>query len=456
MGAAGVLTASGGLVSACHKTPHPDAKNVLLIVADDMRYDHLQFMPNVQDLIAAQGRTFTQARCNVALCQPSRVGFLTGQLSKHNHEVEIGFFGTELNDHTNTVPGWMSQAGYHCAHVGKYVNGIDAAGGIPAPKGYKVWREYVDARAAYEFDIHDNKVRTTITGQYMTDYLAQEALAFLNDSYSPRLTVVTPTNPHAPFWPRDDHADDWLDFVWPIVEETDVSDKPSWIQALPQLSDADRDKIRTDVIGRLQELSAVDDMVARIVNGMPPALLAETVVIFTSDNGIFQGEHRIKDPGRKAGPYEVCSHVPLIARGPGFEPGPDVTVPSLAFQDIAATLLDVGHATPGLPNQAGTSLRELAQNPDAHRDRVLHHEIGQGWGRTADGISTGPDSSLGFRKLYRYPSVRTNPAGPFVYEAYDLDTDPDEDSNWANDPARLAERDVLEAELLALLAPDPA
>jgi hypothetical protein len=44
------------------------------------------------------------------------------------------------------------------------------------------------------------------------------------------------------------------------------------------------------------------------------------------------------------------------------------------------------------------------------------------------------------------------PEGPFTYEAYDLDSDPDEFVNWANDDARRSERDALEAELNALLA----
>jgi hypothetical protein len=83
---------------------------------------------------------------------------------------------------------------------------------------------------------------------------------------------------------------------------------------------------------------------------------------------------------------------------------------------------------------------------------MLLHEIGDGFFNvTGDGITTGPDNPHGFRKLYRYPSVRKNPRGPFIYEAYDLDRDPNELSNWANDPSRRPERDRLETELLALL-----
>ena len=109
--------------------------------------------------------------------------------------------------------------------------------------------------------------------------------------------------------------------------------------------------------------------------------------------------------------------------------------------------------TAGLPNQSGVPLTNVVLDPAAYNQRVLLHEIGNGYVTpTGDGMTTGPDHALGFRKLYRYPSVRQAPTGPFTYEAYDLDTDPDEFSNWAGDEARRGERDVLEAELNALLA----
>lgn len=449
-GAAGLLaTTAGSLLSGCHEKPHPDAPNVLVIVADDMRDDHLQFMPNVQALIGDQGRAFTQARCNVPLCQPARVGLFTGQMSKHNGELGIGFGGTKLRDHVNTVPGWMHEAGYHCGLFGKYINFVDGLGGIDGPSCYRTWRELV-GETPEELRVHVNKGVISVTDRYATDFLADEVLNFFRRAAAPRLCVVTPTQPHAPFRPRADHLDDWLDVVWPIVEDEDVSDKPAWIQALAPLTDDDRATIRQNAIGALQELAAVDDMVGRILTGIEPDVLADTIVIFTSDNGVHHGEHRRRSPGFKSGPYEVALHVPLLVRGPGFAPGPDVTVPSLVHQDIAATLLDVGHATAGLPHQAGTSLRTLCQSPGDHVDRVLLHEVGAGYETTGDGITTGPDSALGFRKLYRYPSVRSNPTGPFTYEAYDMDADPDEHHSWAEDPGRRDERDALEAELLAL------
>ena len=75
------------------------------------------------------------------LCQPSRVGLMTGQMSKHNNELGIGFVGTQLNDNNNCIGKWVADAGYRCGYFGKYVNYWDGRGGIDAPMGYATWRE---------------------------------------------------------------------------------------------------------------------------------------------------------------------------------------------------------------------------------------------------------------------------------------------------------------------------
>jgi len=165
------------------------------------------------------------------------------------------------------------------------------------------------------------------------------------------------------------------------------------------------------------------------------------------------GEHRRRGSATKSGPYEVGLHVPLLVRGPGFDSGAEITVPSLVFQDINATMRDLGGAEAGLPHQEGVSFAAIAADPTEHAGRVLLHAIGQGFNtETGDGITTGPDHPLGFRKLYRYPSKVAAPSGPFTFEAYDLDVDSDEHANWANDESRRDERERLESELDALLA----
>ncbi len=444
------LTSASTVLAACRPSGNPKP-NIVVIIADDMRYDHLQFMPNVQSLIQAPGRTFTQGRCNVPLCQPSRVGLMTGQMSKHNNELHIGFNGTALTDNNNCLGKWIRDAGYRCGYFGKYVNFWDGVGGIDAPEGYSTWRELVGASDGYEFDVHLNTGTTHVSGTYETDYLADEFGAFVAGS-EPFFAIVGTRLPHAPFNPPTEFEDDWLSYDWPIVDEVDVSDKPSWIQALPAMTEENRLQVLEDVRGTLRELLAVDAMIARLIDSIA-SVLPNTIVVFTSDNGVHQGEHRRYTAAKKSGPYDVTLRVPLLVRGPGFAPGPDVTAPVMVFQDLCATLLASARGTAGLPNQSGVPLNNVVLNPATHAQRVLLHEIGNGYvTASGNGMTTGPDHTLGFRKLYRYPSVRQAPTGPFTYEAYDLDTDPDEFSNWAGDETRRGERDVLEAELNALLA----
>jgi N-acetylglucosamine-6-sulfatase len=454
VGASSVLGGCGGDSTA---RGNPDRKerahpNFLLIVADDMRYDQLQYMPQVRRLIQDEGTTFTQARCNVPLCQPSRVGFLTGQMSKHNHERGIGFAGSTLTDHDDCIGHWMADAGYRCGFFGKYVNWYDGTGGIDPPAGYEAWHELITHDKDYGFRVRLDSGVATVSDVYSTDYLAQQAIEFIQGT-EPFVSIVTPTQPHSPSVPRRDLADTWSDFRWPVVDEVDVSDKPPWIRRLPPLTNADIDRIIADAGGALRELSAVDDMVDQIISAMEPGVLDNTVVIFTSDNGIHLGEHRRRGSATKSGPYEVGLHVPLLVRGPGFEPSAEITAPSMVFQDINATMRHLGRAEARLPHQAGVSLAAIAAASAERASRILLHAIGQGFEtESGDGITTGPDHPLGFRKLYRYPSKDTAPDGPFTYEAYDLDDDSDEDANWANDESRRDERDGLESELEALLA----
>jgi N-acetylglucosamine-6-sulfatase len=380
------------------------------------------------------------------------VGFLTGQMSKDNGEVSIGFYGSTLTDHDNCLGRWMHDAGYRCGFFGKYVNAYDTGNGIEPPAGYAAWHQLLDSRSEYEFRVRLDTGVAEITDVYSSDYLAQRAIEFMQGA-EPFLCIVTPTQPHAPSLPRADLADKWSDLSWPVVDEVDVSDKPPWIRRLPPLTEADVARIVTDARGALRELSAVDDMVDQVIGAMDPDVLDNTVVIFTSDNGIHLGEHRRRGAATKSGPYEVGLHVPLLVRGPGFEPGAEINAPSMVFQDINATMRRIGGAEARLPHQAGASLAAVAAAPTEYASRVLLHAIGQGFeGQTGDGITTGPDHPLGFRKLYRYPSTDAAPAGPFSYEAYDLDEDPDEDANWEDDESRRDERDALESELERLLA----
>lgn len=429
---AGLAVVSPRTLASCRPKGLPKP-NILVVTADDMRADHLPYMPKTLASFTA-GATFTSCRLNVNACQPSRVGFLTGQYALRN-----GCYATTdyMADPTQSLGPWMQEAGYTTAVIGKYPF---AFGGTPLA-GWSVQRTLrnLTELSAYGYGVFDGTT-TTHPSQHQVDYIFEEAVNFVSSAAKPWFCWVTPTNPHTPLDPKPEHQDDWLDVEWPIVDD-DLTGKPSWMQDLPRLTEVDRESIRDQARLQLQELSAVDDGVAALFSALgATGQLVNTIVIFTSDNGVMYGEHHLWGffPSVKTTPYEPSLRVPLLAIGPGFTVG-EVSA-AVTGQDLTATILAVAGYTPPVPLD-GIDLR---QTPPA--DRHLLHER-SGATPPVPGMPGGVGVSTATRKLWRHDAE-----DPDRYEMYLLDTDPHELVNVAYDPAYLDERNELEAALDALLA----
>src|SRR5262245_25744007 len=128
----------------------------------------------------------------------------------------------------------------------------------------------------------------------------------------------------------------------PSFNEADVSDKATDVTShTPPLTDAQINQLQLDYQGRGGSLRAVDDKVGRMVKTLKhTGQLRNTVIVFTSDNGWMQGEHRI--PGDKFLPYEESLGVPLIFRGPGIAQGRKINR-QVTNIDIAPTLARLAH-----------------------------------------------------------------------------------------------------------------
>ena len=124
--AAGAALALGKVAGCSNNDPEPPPArrpNVIVVLADDMRYDELPFMPNVTSLLVDEGVSFSAARHNISLCSPARAGFLTGQYSRrHRVRSQADAFGAVSNQH-KTVAVWMQDAGYTTGLIGKYFTG---------------------------------------------------------------------------------------------------------------------------------------------------------------------------------------------------------------------------------------------------------------------------------------------------------------------------------------------
>lgn len=375
--------------SAAVLGPRP---NVVVITTDDQTFDSLRFMPRVNSLLAAQGTSFTRNFASVPLCCPSRVSFLTGQYA-HNHGVlsndppKGGY--SAFRNAENDLPVWLQAAGYRTALVGKFLNGYPGiAGPTEVLPGWNEWFSPVGPgdTAYYDYVMNDNGALVPFgnaPADYSTDVLADRAVSVINSMaplaepfflwFTPRAphTVRTSVNPNPPPAPR--HVGAYASEALPrppSFNERDISDKPTSIGDRPALNPNDILRLEARYRAALESLLAVDEAVERIVNALGASgALANTLIIFTSDNGYFYGEHRLISGKERV--YEEATHVPLILRGPGVPAGAvrgDLT----ANIDLAPTIADVANATPMI-QQDGLSLMPLARDPARKlaRDQIL-------------------------------------------------------------------------------------
>jgi hypothetical protein len=170
--------------------------------------------------------------------------------------------------------------------------------------------------------------------------------------------------------------------------------------------------------------------------------LANTVILFTSDNGYFHGEHRVPDGKERL--YRPALRVPLLARGPRFPAGARVAAP-VANVDLAPTIVALTGSRPSRVMD-GRNLAAVAADPAAAAPRRILLEVGDNVGN--------PTSEGALTSRYLYAEHSTG-----EHELYDLATDPHQLVNRAGDPGHAAARQSLARDLdrlLACPAPSPA
>jgi N-acetylglucosamine-6-sulfatase len=435
--------------------------NILLITADDMRYDEMKYMPKTWALLGrTHGTEFTWAHCNIPLCSPTRAGIMTGQLSRYHNVLNNT---NNLTSSTSVPLGQYQQStfvaihnhGYRVGHIGKFFT--DLAGNAVKP-GFDFWRALQNITPYGIYDSESYAVfdgTSTVThSDYQDHYLTGQAIDFIRGS-EPWCLWYCPTSDHWPWQSPPNHTLEWQYKDFPLAIESDVSDKPSWIQGLPALSSAEIQYIYEDERNRLRELLALDDSIAAMVNTIEATgQMDHTTIIFHSDNGNMMGEHRIAGASpestviNKNVPYMAATHVPLLCRGPLFAAGNVATSPVSLSVDIVATMLARTGATAILPNQGGSNLVNIAVNPSTFTARKL---LGY---RDAGGDGLGFPTA-DFITDIQYRLIRhQGQSDPDKYELYDLVNDPNEYVNQAYNATGIwpALRSSMETSLNTLLA----
>ena len=498
------LVVALGALAGCAPSPgvSDTRPNILLIIADDHAYQAigaygsvLNETPNI-DRIADAGIRFDRALVTNSICAPSRAVILTGKYSHVNGVLDNV---DDFDGDQPTFPKLLQAAGYQTAAFGKWhlksePTGFDewevlpgqghyynpdfrTPAGVVRREGYVTdittdlaldWLES-DRKAEQPFFVwlgHKAPHRNWMPGpDHLTTYadttFAEPPTLF--DDYSTRapgaatqemeidrhMTLMydlklRPAGPATPDWERNFWAGMQERMTAAQLAEWDAAYGPrneAFLTAPPVGDDLVRWKYNEYLKDYLRTIASVDDNVGRVLDYLDESGLADnTLVVYTSDQGFYLGEHGWFD---KRWIYEESLRTPLLMQWPGRIAAGSATTALAANLDLAPTFLEVaGARMPG--DLQGTSLAPLlAGEPDADpRDSFYYHYY-ESQGPHAVPVHYGVVTER--YKLIRYPDLD-------AWELFDLEADPHELTNRGADPALAAVRKRLADELDRLRA----
>lgn len=460
-------------------------KNIVVVMTDDQGAWAMGCSGNSElktpnlDRLAANGMRFENFHCVSPVCSPARASFMTGkipsshgvhdwlasgQISEESLSDELkeafaqenpeqrylwpkhslkGDKGVRYLDGHKTFTEVLAENGYECGLSGKWH--IGAADEKQA--GFSFWSTCAIGGADYYHHVvlKDGKMEM-ITGEYITDYITDRALDFLDkrDEEKPFCLFVNYSAPHSP-WAKECHPAKYIEMYddcpfdsipnlppHPWVKGADTpfeewKKKPHpgvrFIHArYAPIKETWQEYRRDSIRGYYAAVTAMDESLGRILDRLENDGIAEdTLVIFTSDNGSNMGHHGIFGKGNGTYPmnmYDTSVKVPGLFSCPGTIPAGVVSKAQISHYDVFETVLDfAGINFEKTDDMPGNSFLPILLGKGEEKDSSVFVYDEYGMTRM---VSDG-DMKL----IVRYPD------GP--NELYDLKADPDEYKNLYDD-----------------------
>jgi arylsulfatase A-like enzyme len=421
--------------------------NVLLILTDDQGAWALGCAGNAEirtpnlDRLAERGMRFTDFFCVSPVCSPARASLFTGRIpSSHGvhdwiraGDVDPALLPPEyrpadeggardagpidyLQD-APTFPELLAEQGYVCGLSGKWHLGRNH---VPRP-GFQYWFTNAGAKYMNPGVIEDGQFR--VREGYMTDMITDHALRFLErhaGKEAPFYLSVHYTAPHGP-WAHSQHPAEYLRLYadCAFASVPDEPPHPGQINSAAHGTGAERVRL---LQGYYAAITAMDSQVGRLLDRLEAqGLLEDTLIVFTSDNGMNMGHHGVWGKGNGTFPqnmYEESVKVPFIVSRPGSVPEGRVCGRLLSHYDVMPTVFDyLGIELPPSGDRPGRSFAGLLRGgeSDAASGQAEPVVVFDEYGPVR------MIRSREWKYVHRYPY------GP--HELYDLKSDPGERRN---------------------------
>jgi arylsulfatase A-like enzyme len=481
---AGWLTLALGLgLASAAPTQRP---NIVFIFSDDHAWQAISaygstlvHTPNL-DRLGQEGILFDRCLVPNSLCGPSRATVLTGTYNHINgfyHNIHCRFDGSQI-----TFPKLLRQAGYQTAMIGKWHLESD-------PTGFDFWQILVDQGRYYNPPMIRNGTTIQLQG-YVTDLITDTALNWLKqrDPSRPFLLMCQHKAPHREWEPNLKNLNHDGDRTYPepptlfddysgrgkAEHEQDMTiaktmnrrdlklDPPpaltpeqlkvwnayyaprneAFLKAKLEGKELIRWKYNRYLHDYLGCIRSVDESVGRLLDYLKESGLEKnTIVVYSSDQGFFMGEHGWFD---KRWIFEESARTPLLVRWPGvIQPG-SINKDLVSNLDFAETFLEAA----GLPVPArmqGRSLLPLfrGQTPADWRKSFYYqyYEHPGAWHNVARHYGVITER---YKLVYFYEPEFN------YWELFDLQQDPHEMKSVYGQPAYAQAQKELEKELARL------
>jgi arylsulfatase A-like enzyme len=435
-----VLLASVSAVRAADRKP-----NFVFMFTDDHRWDAMSVVQTEQgerarfpwfkspnlDRLAAEGVRFRNAFVTLSLCSPSRAAFLTG---RYNHVNGIINNNTPFPKESVTHASLLRDVGYKTAYIGKWHMG-NQKGQRP---GFDYSASFV-GQGQYQNCPFEVNGEATPTKGWVDDVSTNYAIDWLKENRDKPFSLVLGfKSPHS--LRGGNNLPERLRTLY--ANETSRPTPNCGIPAIFHKIDPKTGKNPPGLASNavhldyLRHIAGVDENIGRLLDALTQLKLDEdTVVIYSSDNGYYLGEH---NSGDKRSLYEESLRVPMLVRYPRLFSRGLVADEMVLNIDLAPTILDLAGLK--VPKEIqGASWKEVAagKKPTNWRQAFFaeyYKELGD--------VPTCYAMRTTTHKIVKYPNH------PEWTEVFDLAKDPYEIKNLATDAVLTGK---LETELTQLI-----